>query len=456
MELVPGPDFPTGGVLVEDRDSVAEAYATGRGSFRLRAKWEVRNSAMASTRWSSPKFHQVQKGRIVEKIADLLNAKKLALLGDIRDESAEDIRLILEPRNRSIEPAVLMEQMFRMTDRNRANLNMNVLDSNTVPRVMNLRDVLRSFLEHRETLLLRRTKHRLAKIKHRLEVLEGYLVAYLNLDEVIRIIREEDEPKAIMMKKWKLTDVQAEAILNMRLRALRRLEENAIKEEHAVLLAEKKTLNALLKNRKKREAVISGQIKDIRTKFGKNTDLGARRTEIGVAPEEIVVPLDILIEREPITVICSQKGWIRGAKGHLTETADLKYKEGDRGRYVLHAQTTDKILIFATNGRFYTLSGDKLPGGRGHGDPVRLMVDLPNDQDIVAYSSIGPARKLSWRRTDVDSSVRGQRDCADKERQAGSMSARATRRSLCTRHRRHDGVIGDNRKIILLWTNCRR
>ena len=396
VELVPGPDFPTGGVLVEDRDSVAEAYATGRGSFRLRAKWEVEKLGHGQYQVVITEIpYQVQKGRIVEKIADLLNAKKLALLGDIRDESAEDIRLILEPRNRSIEPDVLMEQMFRMTDlETRASLNMNVLDSNTVPRVMNLRDVLRSFLEHRETLLLRRTKHRLAKIEHRLEVLEGYLVAYLNLDEVIRIIREEDEPKAIMMKKWKLTDVQAEAILNMRLRALRRLEENAIKEEHAVLLAEKKTLNALLKNRKKREAVISGQIKDIRTKFGKNTDLGARRTEIGVAPEEIVVPLDILIEREPITVICSQKGWIRGAKGHLTETADLKYKDGDRGRYVLHAQTTDKILIFATNGRFYTLSGDKLPGGRGHGDPVRLMVDLPNDQDIVALFVYRPGEKV--------------------------------------------------------------
>ena len=396
VELVPGPDFPTGGILVEDRDSVAEAYATGRGSFRLRAKWQVEKLSHGQYQIVITEIpYQVQKGRIVEKIADLLNAKKLPLLGDIRDESAEDIRLILEPRNRSIEPDVLMEQIFRTTDlETRASLNMNVLDSNMVPRVMNLRDVLRAFLEHREAVLVRRTKHRLAKIDHRLEVLEGYLIAYLNLDEVIRIIREEDKPKAIMMKKWKLTDVQAEAILNMRLRALRRLEEIAIREEHETLSAEKKTLTALLKNKKKREAVISDQIKDMRKKFGKKTDLGARRTEIGDAPEEIVVPLDILIEREPITVICSQKGWIRAAKGHLTETADLKYKDGDRSRFVFHAHTTDKILMFATNGRFYTLSGDKLPGGRGHGDPVRLMIDLTNDQDIVALFVHRPGEKV--------------------------------------------------------------
>ncbi len=396
VELVPGPDFPTGGVLVEDRDSVAEAYATGRGSFRLRARWEVEKLSHGQYQIVITEIpYQVQKGRLVEKIADLLNDRKLPLLGDIRDESAEDVRLILEPRNRSIEPEILMDQMFRQTDlETRVGLNMNVLGGDSIPRVMNLRDVLREFLEHREVVLVRRTKHRLGKIEHRLEVLEGYLIAYLNLDEVIRIIREEDEPKPVMMKKWKLTDVQAEAILNMRLRALRRLEEIAIKEEHAGLTAEKKTLNALLKNKKKREEVIGDQLKAVREKFGKKTALGARRTEIGDAPEEIVVPLDILIEREPITVICSQKGWIRAAKGHLTETGDLKYKDGDRGRFVFHAQTTDKILVFATNGRFYTLAGDRLPGGRGHGEPVRLMVDLPNDQDIVALFVHRPGEKV--------------------------------------------------------------
>jgi len=396
VELVPGPDFPTGGVLVEGRDTVAEAYATGRGSFRLRARWEVEKLSHGQYQIVITEIpYQIQKGRLVEKLADLLNEKKLPLLGDLRDESAEDVRLILEPRNRTIEPEVLMEQMFRATDlETRVGLNMNVLDANMVPQVMNLRDVLRSFLEHREVVLVRRSTHRLGKIEHRLEVLEGYLIAYLNIDEVIRIIREEDEPKPVMMKKWKLTDVQAEAILNMRLRALRRLEEFAIRDEHASLTSEQKELKALLKKKKKREEVIADQIKDIRARFGKKTALGARRTEIGDAPDDIVVPVDILIDKEPITVICSQKGWIRAAKGHLTEFGDLKYKDGDRGRFVFHAQTTDKILMFATNGRFYTLGGDRLPSGRGHGDPVRLMVDLPNDQDIVALFVHRPGEKV--------------------------------------------------------------
>ena len=454
VELVPGPDFPTGGILVEDRDSVAEAYATGRGSFRLRAKWQVEKLSHGQYQIVITEIpYQVQKGRIVEKIADLLNAKKLPLLGDIRDESAEDIRLILEPRNRSIEPDVLMEQIFRTTDlETRASLNMNVLDSNMVPRVMNLRDVLRAFLEHREAVLVRRTKHRLAKIDHRLEVLEGYLIAYLNLDEVIRIIREEDKPKAIMMKKWKLTDVQAEAILNMRLRALRRLEEIAIREEHETLSAEKKTLTALLKNKKKREAVISDQIKDMRKKFGKKTDLGARRTEIGDAPEEIVVPLDILIEREPITVICSQKGWIRAAKGHLTETADLKYKDGDRSRFVFHAHTTDKILMFATNGRFYTLSGDKLPGGRGHGDPVRLMIDLTNDQDIVALFVHRPGEKVVVASSDGRGFIVPEDDVIAQTKNGKQVLnvGEGTEAQACAPVAGDTlAVVGDNRKIII-------
>ena len=454
VELVPGPDFPTGGILVEDRDSVAEAYATGRGLFRLRAKWQVEKLSHGQYQIVITEIpYQVQKGRIVEKIADLLTAKKLPLLGDIRDESAEDIRLILEPRNRSIEPDVLMEQMFRTTDlETRASLNMNVLDSNMVPRVMNLRDVLRAFLEHRESVLVRRTKHRLAKIEHRLEVLEGYLIAYLNLDEVIRIIREEDEPKAIMMKKWKLTDVQAEAILNMRLRALRRLEEIAIRKEHETLSAEKKTLTALLKNKKKREAVISDQINDIRKKFGKKTDLGARRTEIGDAPEEIVVPLDILIEREPITVICSQKGWIRAAKGHLTETADLKYKDGDRSRFVFHAQTTDKILMFATNGRFYTLSGDKLPGGRGHGDPVRLMIDLPNDQDIVALFVHRPGEKVVVASSDGRGFIVPEDDVIAQTKNGKQVLnvGKGTEAQACALVAGDTlAVVGENRKIII-------
>ncbi len=454
VEMVPGPDFPTGGVLAEDRDAVAEAYATGRGSFRVRSLWEVEKLSHGQYQIVVSEIpYQVQKGRIVEKMADLLNAKKLPLLGDIRDESAEDIRLILEPRNRSIEPQQLMEQIFRATDlETRVGLNMNVLDSNMVPRVMNLRDVLQSFLEHREVVLVRRTKHRLGRIEHRLEVLEGYLVAYLNLDEVIRIIREEDEPKPVMMKKWKLSDVQAEAILNMRLRALRRLEEIAIKEEHEELTAEKKTLNALLKNKKKRQTIIADQIKDIRKRFGKKTDIGARRTEIGDAPEEVVVPLDILIEREPITVICSQKGWIRAAKGHLGEMSELKFKEGDRGRFAFHAQTTDKIVMFATNGRFYTLSGAKLPGGRGHGEPVRLMVDLPNDQDIVALFVHRPGEKVVVASSDGRGFIVAEDDVIAQTKNGKQVLnvGKGAEAQACAPVRGDSiAVVGENRKIVI-------
>ena len=454
VEMVPGPDFPTGGVLAEDRDAVAEAYATGRGSFRVRSLWEVEKLSHGQYQIVVSEIpYQVQKGRIVEKMADLLNAKKLPFLGDIRDESAEDIRLILEPRNRSIEPEQLMEQIFRATDlETRVGLNMNVLDSNMVPRVMNLRDVLQSFLEHREVVLVRRTKHRLGRIENRLEVLEGYLVAYLNLDEVIRIIREEDEPKPVMMNKWKLSDVQAEAILNMRLRALRRLEEIAIKEEHEELTAEKKTLNALLKNKKKRQIIIADQIKDIRKRFGKKTDIGARRTEIGDAPEEVVVPLDILIEREPITVICSQKGWIRAAKGHLGEMSELKFKEGDRGRFAFHAQTTDKIVMFATNGRFYTLSGAKLPGGRGHGEPVRLMVDLPNDQDIVALFVHRPGEKVVVASSDGRGFIVAEDDVIAQTKNGKQVLnvGKGAEAQACAPVRGDSiAVVGENRKIVI-------
>lgn len=454
VELVPGPDFPTGGVLVEGREAVAEAYATGRGSFRLRARWEVEKLSHGQYQIVITEIpYQVQKGRLVEKMADLLNEKKLPLLGDLRDESAEDVRLILEPRNRSIEPEVLMEQMFRATDlETRVGLNMNVLDANMVPQVMNLRDVLRAFLEHREVVLVRRTTHRLGKIEHRLEVLEGYLIAYLNIDEVIRIIREEDEPKPVMIKKWKLTDVQAEAILNMRLRALRKLEEFAIRDEHASLTSEQKELKALLKNKTKREEIIADQIKDIRKRFGKKTELGARRTEIGDAPDEIIVPIDILIDREPITVICSQKGWIRAAKGHLTEHGDLKYKDGDRGRFVFNAQTTDKILIFATNGRFYTLGGDKLPSGRGHGEPVRLMVDLPNDQDIVALFAHRPGEKILVASSDGRGFIVPE-DAVIAQTKSGKQALNVGKDGEAQACAPVSGdmvaVIGENRKIIL-------
>ena len=395
-ELMPGPDFPTGGVLVEARENIVEAYKTGRGSFRLRARWEVEKIKGGGYQVIVTEIpFQVQKSRLIEKIAELLLAKKLNMLADIRDESTDDVRLVLEPKSRNVDPEVLMESLFRQTDlETRAGLNMNVLDADNTPRVMNLREVLRAFLDHRHEVLKRQTQHRLDKIAHRLEVLDGYLIAYLNIDEVIRIIREEDDPKAKMMRRWKLSDVQAEAILNMRLRALRKLEEITIREEHSALSKEQKELRGLMKNEAKRWTVIGEQVKDIKARFGPKTALGKRRTEIGDVPSDVVIPLEAVVEREPVTVLCSAKGWIRALKGHQEDVSEAKYKEGDRERFAVHAETTDKLLVFATNGRFYTLGVDKMPGGRGFGEPLRLMMGLPNDQDIVAVFVHQPGRRL--------------------------------------------------------------
>ncbi|MEM7170621.1 MAG: DNA topoisomerase IV subunit A [Pseudomonadota bacterium] len=396
VELVPGPDFPTGGVLVEDGATIREAYRTGKGAFRLRARWtteKLKGGGYQVVVTEIP--YQVQKSRLVEKIAELLSARKLAMLADVRDESSDEVRLVLEPKSRNIEAEVLMESLFRQTElETRVSLNMNVLDADHTPRVMNLREVLQAFLDHRHIVLQRRTRHRLEKVAHRLEVLEGYLIAYLNLDEVIRIIREEDEPKAVMMKRWKLTDVQAEAILNMRLRALRKLEEFTIKQEHKELSAEQADLKDILKNEKRRWKVLADEIRETKKAFGQATELGRRRTELGEPPSAVVVPIEAVIEREPVTILCSAKGWIRAMKGHHEDLSDARYKEGDRARFEVPAQTTDKLLVFATNGRFYTLAVDRLPGGRGFGEPLRLMFDLPNDQDIVSLFVYQGGRRL--------------------------------------------------------------
>ncbi|EKV31454.1 Topoisomerase IV subunit A [Caenispirillum salinarum AK4] len=398
LQYVQGPDFPTGGVLVETADAVREAYATGRGGFRLRAKWEVEKLSHGLWHIVITEIpYQVQKSKLIERIADLLNAKKLPILGDVRDESAEDVRVVLEPRSRTVDPDVLMEHLFKQTDLEiRFGLNMNVLDADGVPRVMSLKEVLQAFLDHRHEVLIRRSEHRLGKINHRLEVLQGYIIAFLNLDEVIRIIREEDEPKTELMRTFELTDVQAEAILNMRLRSLRKLEEMELKREHDQLSEEKEGIEALLGDEGLRWKTIAGQIRDTKKKFGQSTELGRRRTEIGEAPSAVVVPLEALVEREPITVILSEKGWIRAVKGHVDVGADngQRFKEGDSLKLTLHAQTTDKILVFGTNGRFYTITGDRLPRGRGFGEPVRLMVDLPNDSDITAMLVYRPDSRL--------------------------------------------------------------
>ncbi len=385
VDVMPGPDFPTGGVLVEDRAVMLEAYRSGRGSMRVRARWAVEKLVNGTWQIIVTEIpYQVQKSRLIEKIADLLEQKKLPLLDDIRDESAEDIRLVLVPKNRNVDPAVLMEQMFRQSDlETRFALNMNVLDGGQVPRVMDLRDVLRAYLHHRHDVLIRRSRHRLGKIDHRLEVLGGLLIAYLNLDEVIRIIREEDEPKQALISAFVLTDLQAEAILNMRLRNLRKLEEMEIRREHDGLSRERADLLDLLADESRRWRTIGDQIIALRKQFGPDTPLGRRRTTIARAPSPLVVPVDALIEREPITVLLSEKGWVRAMKGHLTDVRDVKYKDGDGPAFVLHAETTDKLLLFAGNGRFYTLAGDKLPGGRGFGEPVRLSLDMANDVEIV-------------------------------------------------------------------------
>jgi topoisomerase-4 subunit A len=396
VNLMPGPDFPTGGIIVESRETIVEAYRTGRGSFRVRAKWtkeEIKGGGYQIVVTEIP--YQVAKSRLIEKIAELLQDKKLPFLDDINDESTTDIRLVLTPKSRNIEPEHLMEQLFRQTDlETRFSLNMNALDANQTPRVMPLNEVLQAYLDHRRVVLQRRSKFRLGEIERRLEILDGYLVAYLNIDEVIRIIRFEDDPKAVMMKKWKLTDTQTDAILNMRLRALRKLEEMEIKGEHKELSAEKKTLQALLGSDDKQWEAIGTEVQELKKLYGPKTALGRRRTDLGDAPSAVVIPLESLIEREPITVVCSSKGWIRGMKGHVEEGAEIKFKEGDWGKFQLHAETTDKLVIFCTNGKFYTIGCDKLPGGRGHGEPVRLYIDLGNEHDIIAMMIHKPDEKL--------------------------------------------------------------
>jgi len=453
-EYIPGPDFPTGGILVESRESIVEAYKTGRGGFRMRARWEketLKGGGYQIVVTEIP--FQVQKSRLVEKIADLLAARKLTMLADVRDESTEDVRLVLEPKSRNVDAEVLMESLFRQTDlETRASLNMNVLDADNTPKVMNLREVLQAFLDHRHEVLLRRTRFRLDKIAKRLEVLEGYLIAYLNLDEIIRIIREEDNPKADMMARWDLTDNQAEAILNMRLRSLRKLEEIEIRKEHNELSEEQADLKDLLKSEKRRWKTIADQVKDIRKRFGTDLEIGARRTEIGEPPSDVVIPLEAVVEREPVTVLCSSKGWIRAMRGHVEDVSDAKYKEGDRGRFALHAETTDKLLIFATNGRFYTLGVDRLPGGRGFGDPVRLMIDLPNDQDIVSVMVYKAGRKLLVASADGRGFIVPEDGVVAQTKNGRQVLNVGTgvEAAVCTPvEGDHVAVVGENRKLIV-------
>jgi topoisomerase-4 subunit A len=411
---IPGPDFPTGGMLVEDRAAVAEAYRTGRGSFRLRARWEKEDLGRGN--WQivvSQIPYQVAKSKLIEKLAELIQTKKVPILADVRDESAEDVRIVLEPRARTVDPDMLMGQLFRNSDLEiRFPLNMNVLIDGKTPKVCSLKEVLRAFLDHRREVLQRRARHRMDKIDHRLEVLEGFIIAYLNLDRVIDIIRYDDDPKAALMREvWgrafpratsekdyippakgegELTEVQAEAILNMRLRSLRRLEEMELRRERDALMKERAELDALLASDRKQWKRIGEDLRKVALDFGSD----ARRTGFAEAGEVVEISAEAMIEREPVTILCSRMGWVRALKGHVPLDAEQKFKDGDGPRFAFHAETTDKILLFGANGRFYTLSAVALPGGRGMGEPVRLMVDLPNDAEIVDLMIHRPGEKL--------------------------------------------------------------
>jgi len=456
---LPGPDFPTGGVLVESPAAIRHAYTTGRGSFRLRARWEVEKLGHGLFQIVITEVpYQVQKAKLIERIADLLTNRKLPLLGDVRDESAEDVRIVLEPRTRTVDPATLMEQLFRQSELEvRIGLNMNVLDADGVPRVMDVREVLLAFLDHRHEVLARRTRHRLDKIAHRLEVLGGYLIAYLNLDEVIRIIREEDHPKAALIDAFDLTDVQAEAILNMRLRSLRKLEELEIRKEHDALSAEQADLQDLLSDPVRRWARIGEQVAKIREDFGSHTDLGKRRTTLGSAPSVVEVPIEAMVEREPITVILSRMGWIRALKGHPDDIGDPRFKDGDSLHIVIRAQTTDKLLLFASNGRYYTIAGDRIPRGRGSGEPVRLIVDVPNDAALVDLHVHRPGKKRLLVATDGRGFVAEENECVGQTKTGKQVLTPAKEAAaMASRPLDPGGVEGDhvacvgaNRKLLI-------
>ena len=476
MNYVQGPDFPTGGIIVEPRESMAQTYRTGRGAFRLRAKHEVEDLGRGQWQIVVTEIpYQVQKTKLIERLAELIQTKKIPILADVRDESADDIRLVLEPRARTVDPDVLMNMLYRNSDLEiRFNLNMNVLIDGRTPKVCSLKEVLRAFLDHRRDVLLRRSRYRMEKIDHRLEVLEGFIIAFLNLDRVIDIIRYDDDPKAALMREdWgkthvramdqndyvspapgegELSEVQVDAILNMRLRSLRRLEELELLREQSELMEERAALEDLLESETLQWQRIAEQVREVKKQFGKDYEGGARRTRFAEAGEVEDVPLEAMIEREPITVVCSKMGWIRAMKGHIALDQDLKFKDGDEGRYVFHAETTDRLLIFGANGRFYTVSASNLPGGRGMGEPVRLIVDLPNEAEIISLFIHRPAGKLLVASTAGDGFVVPEADVIAQTRSGKQvLNVRGETRALvCTPvHGDHVACVGENRKVLV-------
>ncbi len=482
IEYVPGPDFPTGGVIVEPRENIIEAYRAGRGSFRLRCRYEVEDLGRGQWQIVITEIpYQVQKSKLIEKIAELIQTKKIPILADIRDESADDIRLILEPRSKNVEPDVLMGMLYRNSDLEvRFSLNMNVLIDGLTPQVCSMKEVLRAFLDHRRDVLLRRSRHRLDKIDHRLEVLEGFIVAFLNLDRVIDIIRYDDDPKtALMVEDWSqsfvratsesdyvsprgdgqgadddfgLSEVQAEAILNMRLRSLRRLEELELLREQTELMEERAGIEDLLEDEALQWARIAEQLRETRKAFGKDHPAGARRTIFAEAGAVEEVPLEAMIEREPITVVCSQMGWIRAMTGHIDLNRELKFKDGDGPRFIFHAETTDRLLAFGSNGRFYTISASSLPGGRGMGEPLRLIVDLPNETALIDLFVHVPGRRLIVASSAGDGFVVPENDVMAQTR-AGKqvLNVRGEVSALVCRPVQGDHVaaVGENRKLVI-------
>ena len=458
LKYVKGPDFPTGGVIVDSPETIAEAYNTGRGSFRVRARWKQEDTGrgtyvivISEIPWL------VQKSRLVEKLAELITEKKLPLVADVRDESAEDIRLVIEPRSRSVDAELMMESLFKLTElESRIPLNMNVLVKGRIPQVLGLAEALREWLDHRREVLLRRSSHRLAAIEHRLEVLGGYLVAYLNLDKVIKIIRSEDEPKPVLMKTFKLSEVQAEAILNMRLRNLRKLEEMEIRAEDQALREERTKLKALIGSPAQQWKAISGQIKELKEKFGPKTEIGKRRTTFGIAPAHDEAAIEeAMVVREQITVVVSDKGWIRALRGNVTDLSGVTFKTDDALKFAFPTETTAKIMIFGSNGRFYTIEASKLPGGRGHGEPVRLFIDL-EDADVVAALPYQGGRKFLVASYAGNGFVVAEEECLGttrKGKQVLNLKAPDKAAALTTVDGELAAAIGANRKMVIFLLN---
>ena len=455
LKWVKGPDFPTGGIVVDSKEAIVEAYTTGRGSFRTRSRWTQEEGARGT--WVVVVTEipwLVQKSRIVEKIAELINEKKLPLVADVRDESAEDVRLVIEPKSRTVDPALMMESLFRLTElESKISLNLNVLIKGRIPKVVGLAECLREWLDHLRDVLIRRSNFRKTQIEHRLEVLGGHLVAYLNLDKVIKIIRTEDEPKPVLIKTFKLTEIQADAILNMRLRNLRRLEEMEIRTEDKDLRKELKGVEGLLASETEQWAKVGDQVRKVRDIFGPKTPLGKRRTTFDDAPEHDLAAIEeALVEREPCTVVISEKGWVRTLKGHVEDLSGLAFKTDDKLEHSFFAETTSKLLLFATNGKFYSLDVAKLPGGRGHGEPIRMFIDLEQDAAIISLFVNKGERKFLIASSEGQGFVVKEEDCVGntrKGKQVLNVEMPNEARAITTVLGDTVAVIGTNHKMVL-------